>query len=398
MVWLCESMGVFETIDSVPWSQLHHAYGSASDVPDLLRALMCPGRAAAHLLEAAAKNSRNLREHVEWTLWGNVFHQGTIWQVTSHTVPFFVEILRAGPKNSELQAFVLTYLHHLAMGYPADDFPSSFDPETEFAPVVGIVAPGGEPDYEDADDNLYLVFVRDCYEAVEQHIEALLPFLDAEDERVAGAAIALCASFPRCTGRTIGPLRRIAESGGARSGHAAVSLAVLAGADALEVAESLVGASEPLTSILGACAAVLANSEEVSGATLAKLVAPLGSLAEERSVHTSTVRVLLGTCVARLPLHHQAAAVDALCEQHKGASVTDGLMLSSRLLSLVFGNLPVPSNAAELLPLQRLAVETIRQHGAFTWGTGTFGNYTNMLRDWGLPDSPEAIEWWLRCD
>ncbi len=33
---------MLETLDAIPWSTLHHAYGEASDVPGLMRDLASP--------------------------------------------------------------------------------------------------------------------------------------------------------------------------------------------------------------------------------------------------------------------------------------------------------------------------------------------------------------------
>ncbi len=74
----------------------------------------------------------------------------------------------------------------------------------------------------------------------------------------------------------------------------------------------------------------------------------------------------------------------------------DGLSLSQSLLELVFENKPAPKESTNLTPLQRTALETIRDNGAFKIGDGSFGNYSLMLRNWGVPDTPRAIDEWLR--
>ncbi|GHO46095.1 hypothetical protein [Ktedonospora formicarum] len=33
---------MLETLDSIPWSDLEHAYGEASNVPDMIRGLVSP--------------------------------------------------------------------------------------------------------------------------------------------------------------------------------------------------------------------------------------------------------------------------------------------------------------------------------------------------------------------
>ena len=111
-------MALLEGLDAIDWAKLSHAYGPATDVPDLLRALV-------HRKEA--------RERVQHELYGNVIHQGTVWSASSKVVPFFVEILTDGPPDRELRRFCLKYLSDLAGPEAMDSFPSRFDPDDCFA-------------------------------------------------------------------------------------------------------------------------------------------------------------------------------------------------------------------------------------------------------------------------
>ena len=63
-----QASAVLAGIAEVDWEALYHAYGSASDVPVLLRAVTVgddPTRAAAW-----------------WELWGNIHHQGSVYEAT----------------------------------------------------------------------------------------------------------------------------------------------------------------------------------------------------------------------------------------------------------------------------------------------------------------------------
>lgn len=59
-------------LDDVPWSALTHAYGSAEDVPDLLRALGAP--------------DADTRECAWHDLHGSIWRQGSIYEATSHAL------------------------------------------------------------------------------------------------------------------------------------------------------------------------------------------------------------------------------------------------------------------------------------------------------------------------
>src|SRR5262245_9266646 len=75
-------------LDRIPWKNLKHAYGSAADVPDLLRAL-----------QTASPNLRG-DESPLYQLYGNIWHQGTLYEATCHAVPFLIE-LAANPKTPD---------------------------------------------------------------------------------------------------------------------------------------------------------------------------------------------------------------------------------------------------------------------------------------------------------
>lgn len=65
---------MFTGIDEVDWASLRHAYGSAEDVPALLRALASADRAE--------------REVALDGMYGSVHHQGNVYDSTFACVPF----------------------------------------------------------------------------------------------------------------------------------------------------------------------------------------------------------------------------------------------------------------------------------------------------------------------
>ena len=69
---------MLDRLDLVPWNQLSHAYGSAEGVPHLLRAL--------------TSKDDSKREEALSELFGNIWHQGTVYEATAYAVPFLIEI------------------------------------------------------------------------------------------------------------------------------------------------------------------------------------------------------------------------------------------------------------------------------------------------------------------
>lgn len=72
---------MFEKLDSIEWGKLHHCYGTAGDIPQLLRDLLSPDGDVAGLAQ------RQLHE----SLW----HQGSVFEASAYIIPFLVEVLRS---------------------------------------------------------------------------------------------------------------------------------------------------------------------------------------------------------------------------------------------------------------------------------------------------------------
>jgi len=75
---------LFKEIDNIPWSNLRHAYGTADDIPKQLKALL--------LMEDVVEARRALS-----CFFWNIYHQGTIYSATPHTIPFLIEALHTCP-------------------------------------------------------------------------------------------------------------------------------------------------------------------------------------------------------------------------------------------------------------------------------------------------------------
>lgn len=94
--WCYLATDVLDSLDRVPWATLHLAYGSAGDVPSLLRAV--------------ANGDEEALDSLFWNVW----HQGTVYEATPHVVPFLLELLDApGASTSTL----LSLLHAIATGH-----------------------------------------------------------------------------------------------------------------------------------------------------------------------------------------------------------------------------------------------------------------------------------------
>lgn len=70
---------MLDGLDDIDWAGLGHAYGTAEDVPGLIRDLRSP--------------SSKQRQDAIYALHGNIWHQGTVYGATAPAVPFLIEIL-----------------------------------------------------------------------------------------------------------------------------------------------------------------------------------------------------------------------------------------------------------------------------------------------------------------
>lgn len=69
---------MLEKLDSINWSALHHAYGVASDVPELIRGWL--------------SHDDGVRQKSIYGLFGNIHHQGTIYEASPYALPFLIEL------------------------------------------------------------------------------------------------------------------------------------------------------------------------------------------------------------------------------------------------------------------------------------------------------------------
>ncbi len=87
-------------IDDVPWKALNHAYGSSEDVPELIKNL-------------STSDSELFDETLD-ELFGNIWHQGTVYEATTYALPFLIDILRKGKTIDN--SYLATLVAYIASG------------------------------------------------------------------------------------------------------------------------------------------------------------------------------------------------------------------------------------------------------------------------------------------
>lgn len=398
-------------VESVAWGRYHHAYGPATDVPDLLRALAVPSQAPKWIRRRAAKAKKPVLQHVVWALWGNLFHQGTVYAASAKAVPFLVAILkRSQSGDDQARQFIVEYLHHLACGYYADRFPASVNlaaleaacSSAESAGLPDAVFDGGAwnliPDTAGPQvaRDVAACWARDCYRAVEQAVPDLVQLTGRQPSRVvAHLLFALLAEFPR----NAAAIDRLwADAAGKvtrpRTTAALLALALLANRGAA-VARSRV---HDAALQLGALATN--RYSHLYTAAAEQLTGEDGALPSQRALDAvSTLGESDRACacpfadnleqlgqamLSRLPPSADTWVIDRLAERLRAAVGFSKLPSLQSLL--VRGS---PWRRPEPTPTQRQILRIIVEHG--DWGRYVNVNQAEILRAMGLPADRERL-------
>ena len=156
---------MLDGLDDIPWKRLTHAFGSAQDVPDLLRSLK------------TAPAELKGEQSPLWHLFGNIWHQGTVYEATAYAVPFLIEL--AACALTPDRRGILGLLAAIATG-------SSFREVHGSLPHTSL---SNEPDFA-ARKAVELRWVEQAHAAVANGVAAFLAMTEEEtDVRLAAAHV-----------------------------------------------------------------------------------------------------------------------------------------------------------------------------------------------------------------
>jgi len=162
-------------LDDQEWKTLHHAYGSAEDVPGQLADL--------------ASGSHQVQGEALHELWGNIWHQGTVYEATQFAVPHLIALylLKDHPNRIEIGLLVAS----IANG----------------TPEVRHVGPEGGHPTSDA-----IAFARAANRAVAAEVRALLKELNSPSPVVRATTALICATIPVANKTTVPAMTTRLES------------------------------------------------------------------------------------------------------------------------------------------------------------------------------------------
>lgn len=382
---------MLEKLDSINWKSLKHAYGAATDVPDLLRDL--------------SGNDKQAQDDALYELYGNIFHQGTRYEATPYAVPFLFELLNSAEVSAK--ANIVRLLINLALGFEERYLLTGFNPAS-FRQAVAQA----ESQMTDDDKNSCKKFGygptidQACYDAVLSGIQSFETLSTSGDSELRRAALYAITWFPEEAERTQKALYSSLsiERDPAEIATAALGLGVLhlSGAkQANELAELLdLLQSHNSELVRTACAIALAPLN-LCDEVLNQLVKAISSklvLAEAEKQVWFNDGDLIGYASLRLSALSLGDklnyVVQAICGAMKTSKPNSTLDLTSALLNLVMvrdRKLVSINEKCSLDESQKLALDTIDQYGAWELNGAIFANYSELISRYGLPGTKEQF-------
>jgi hypothetical protein len=184
---------ILEGLDSIDWPNLSHAYGEASDVPVMVKALL--------------SDDVDERYDAFFQLLGNIWHQGTVHEASAYVVPFLIKML-SSPITPD-RARIALILASLADGQSYLEVHALQDEESQLT-WRKILSDEGK------DFNRQLErersWVRATREAIEPNLVLLYEFLDHEEPELRLAVATALANFPELASESIGILENAVDS------------------------------------------------------------------------------------------------------------------------------------------------------------------------------------------
>lgn len=349
-----------DALDQIPWKDLTHAYGSAADVPQLLRSL----RSAPAALKG--------EDSPLWQLFGNIWHQGTVYEATAYAVPFLIE-LAADPHTPD-RVGILSLLAEIASG-------------TSYLDVHGNLL--DDPDFERKKSE-ELSWVQQAQDAVAAGFATLMD-LTHERGDLGCAAVHVLVQLRRQGAEVAAAIRRLLRDEVRISNRAGLLLSLSSTGDAAE--ETLAVLSDALN----------AEGAERQAAAYAFARIPVPSLPAEaceavmEAISGEDLEVSLqdlpwnavggldpNALFARLDAAHQDRVVDGLITSLEAGDASDhGVAV---LVNLLFP-IGAGGRASNVTPqgmtnAQRRAVRAL--YAAMKDGERIFYGHFPC---WGLPDS-----------
>ena len=375
---------MLENLNAINWQSLDHAYGEASDVPDLIRAL--------------ASRDEETRQGALYTLYGNIWHQGTVYEATSYAVPFLLELL--ADEDVQGKEKLLQFLVHLANGYSYKAVHQSFEARLRGEQAIN------NPHYQ-AEMQVELYWVKQAHDAVAEGMKTYFTLLEYPDPAVRMSVTYTLASLAEHAPEILPVVNAHLEI--ERDPQVRASLLLCIGLLAVDRSQEyaqyfcdMVNAEQEqdLVRLAAAMALVRLSKESTPAEVIQRLVETMTN-SEEMEEAYYTLPWNMNGLVADIcgVLSHLEPAVASIgispcLEALKKADAFSALSLTRALLSFVFGRSPLPKGktARDLTDAQRTVLTTLVEcEQAWTINA----NMAGILYAVGLPQWREELRTFL---
>lgn len=376
---------MLENLDSIRWDELEHAYGEASDVPQMIQDLASP--------------DAEVREGALWSLYGNIWHQGTVYEATAYAIPFLLELLEQSVVEDKHA--ILIYLSNLAFGnsyaYAHQD-------------LIFLKDQRDTPEFQEQ-LRRELDWVRLARYEVQKGCPAYNQLLKHELAVVRSAAAYLLGLFPECAEQNLNWLQlHFASDETDEMVRAATVFAVglLARNELSAIAwlQNIFNAETAL-SVRVSAAIGLAQStpDNVSEPVLNLLIDSItnpgnaASIFEQFPWESGDIQYWCGVALACIG-KHSAQVLPALIDTLEAVAPYQSWDVARWILNLIFDAQAMSPNLTveQLSHEQRMGLQAIANSKMF-WagfeGNSIVVNAVDILRAFGLPQRPERLQAFL---
>jgi hypothetical protein len=381
---------MLERLNEIDWRQLRHAYGGAADVPGLIRGL--------------ASRWKWIRDRALDKLYGNIWHQGTVYEATAPAVPFLIELVEADSVAGKQH--ILRLLADLANGH-------SYKEVHQHGFFQQLRAEEMKTEKWQAELREELNWVKQAADAVKAGEPAYLRLLNHPDTTVRDAAGFLLANIAGPSPQALEAVRRRIEAENDETTKAGLLIALATvsirdGRTADELSKYLSPNQPKAVQLAAAMALLRTNRSQVPVAAIDVLLAAVRSPAEFSALEKScwadghTVVSHVSQYLAILEGPAAITAEGALLKSLGGEKHHQALTIAEALLGLAF-NGPIDHGA----PMSSLSERQQRVLRAFAanrqiWGVQSGKEFIenvdamHLMRAHNLPDRFDAFERYLR--
>ncbi|MBD3192757.1 MAG: hypothetical protein GF308_19110 [Candidatus Heimdallarchaeota archaeon] len=407
---------MLEGLDTTNWEELTHAYGEASDVPELIRAL--------------TSKRPKVRKKAQWRLYGNLFHQHKVYEATAVAVPFFYELLEM-PKVKD-KAWIIEYLLNLALGNPkiylpyggpnVEGWKKSLKREKErkgrgeFDRTIM-----GEEFDKQMQKNLIANITNGikCYKAVQKELPNLYPFLEAKNEKIRIMTVYFLAWFRENAETSLEKVRllRTKETSANSIANAIISSALLASylneTKDKELFEGYLKEEYPII-VRTAAAIGLATilKEGVKKEVIATLIDSLLTFSNDKKskkrlkskiiFHWKGGDILgyISEILSYCGFNQPELVLPPIVKVLGKLNTYQALTITHAALNIAFQGKTPKGNKWTLEEIDKypLMVLEVLAEEPNLWGKdgSIFVNFSNLLRGWGLPANREDLKKFLK--